>query len=130
MSSTALKAIFMNTDQIQPCRGEIWLVNFDPTIGAEIKKVRPAMVLSVDSLGILPLRLVVPITGWRPEFSHNPWHVFIASDSENGLQKNSALDLLQIKSIDTGRLIKKMGNIDQNTLKESLKALMIVVGQT
>ena len=44
-----------------PSRGEIWLVDFDPSIGSEIRKVRPALVVSLDSIGRLPLRLVVPI---------------------------------------------------------------------
>ena len=36
-------------------RGEIWLINLDPTIGAEIKKTRPAVIVSDDAIGILPL---------------------------------------------------------------------------
>lgn len=104
------------------------MVNFDPTIGAEIKKVRPALVLSINSLGVLPLKIVVPITGWRKEFSNNAWHIFIESSDCNGLQKDSALDLLQIKSIDEKRLVKKLGKVDNTTLSEALKALLIVVG--
>jgi mRNA interferase MazF len=45
-----------------PKRGEIWLVNFDPTIGAEIRKQRPAVVVSLTTVGRLPLRIVTPIT--------------------------------------------------------------------
>ena len=45
-----------------PKRGEIWLVNFDPTVGAEIKKVRPAVVISSDSVRKLPIvQCVSPI---------------------------------------------------------------------
>jgi mRNA-degrading endonuclease toxin of MazEF toxin-antitoxin module len=47
-----------------PKRGEIWLVNLDPTVGAEIQKTRPAIVISSDYIGKLPLKLVVPITDW------------------------------------------------------------------
>ena len=39
-----------------PSRGEVWLVDFDPAVGAEIQKVRPALVISLDSIGRLPLR--------------------------------------------------------------------------
>ena len=42
-----------------PKRGEVWLVDFDPAVGAEIHKLRPALVVSVDTIGRLPLRLVV-----------------------------------------------------------------------
>jgi len=118
----------MNISLPLPSRGDIWLINFDPTIGAEIKKVRPALILSIDSLGILPLKVVVPVTGWRTEFANNPWHIFLAADVSNGLEKDSALDLLQIKSLDTQRLVKKMGLVDQSILKEAIKALLIVVG--
>jgi mRNA interferase MazF len=52
-----------------PKRGEIWLVNFDPTVGAEIKKVRPAVVISSDSVGKLPIKLIAPITDWKTYFS-------------------------------------------------------------
>jgi mRNA interferase MazF len=48
-----------------PRRGEIWLIDFDPAVGAEIRKVRPAVVISIDSIGRLPLRLVVPVTDWK-----------------------------------------------------------------
>jgi mRNA interferase MazF len=47
-----------------PKRGEIWLVNFDPTIGAEIKKVRPAVVISSDAVGKLPIKLITTIRGY------------------------------------------------------------------
>jgi mRNA interferase MazF len=46
-------------------KGEIWLVNLDPTIGDEIRKLRPAVVVNCDALGVLALRVVVPITGWQ-----------------------------------------------------------------
>jgi mRNA interferase MazF len=51
-----------------PKRGEIWLVNFDPTIGAEIKKVRPAVVISSDAVGKLPIKLMALLnSGMNPD---------------------------------------------------------------
>ncbi len=47
---------------LTPNRGEVRFVDFDPSVGAEIQKVRPALVISLDSVGRLPLRLVVPLT--------------------------------------------------------------------
>lgn len=47
---------------MKPARGEVWLVSFDPSLGAEIRKVRPAVVINIDEMGRLPLRIVVPIT--------------------------------------------------------------------
>ncbi len=45
-------------------RGEIWLINLDPTVGSEIRKTRPAVLVQDDAIGILPLRVIVPITDY------------------------------------------------------------------
>jgi mRNA interferase MazF len=58
----------LTTNRDLPKRGEIWLVNFDPTIGAEIKKVRPAVVISSDAVGKLPIKLIAPVTDWKTYF--------------------------------------------------------------
>jgi mRNA interferase MazF len=42
-------------------RGELWLINLDPTIGAEIKKIRPAVIVNDDSIGILPLVVSIEV---------------------------------------------------------------------
>lgn len=49
-------------------RGDVWLVNLDPSIGQEIKKTRPAVVVSSNSIGKLPLKIIVPITDWKPPY--------------------------------------------------------------
>lgn len=55
-------------------RGEVWLINLDPTIGAEIMKTRPAVIVNDDSIGILPLRVIVPsLTGKIGMPSHRGW---------------------------------------------------------
>ncbi len=73
-------------------RGEIWLINLDPTIGAEIKKSRPAVIVNDDAIGILPLRIIVPLTDWKDRYSIAPWMIRINPDSRNGLGKASAAD--------------------------------------
>lgn len=83
-----------------PKSGEIWLVNFDPTLGSEIKKVRPAIVVSSDVIGKLPIKLVAPITDWKPLFAQNLWHIKIEPDISNGLTKVSAVDALQLRGVD------------------------------
>ena len=50
---------------ITPSKGEVWLVNLDPLIGDEMRKTRPAVIMSADALGVLALRVVVPLTNWR-----------------------------------------------------------------
>ena len=56
-------------------RGKIWLINLDPTIGAEIRKSRPAVIVNDDAIGILPLKVIVPITEWKEQYAAAPWLV-------------------------------------------------------
>ncbi|MDR2626783.1 MAG: type II toxin-antitoxin system PemK/MazF family toxin [Dysgonamonadaceae bacterium] len=46
-------------------QGEIWLIDLNPTIGAEMQKIRPALIVNVDALGKLPLKIIVPVTDWK-----------------------------------------------------------------
>lgn len=85
----------LTTSAELPKRREIWLINFDPTVGSEIQKMRPAIVISSDAIGKLPIKLVAPITNWKPSFSQNFWHVKIEPDATNSLTKISAIDALQ-----------------------------------
>jgi len=111
----------------RPSRGEIWLINFDPTIGAEIQKTRPGLIVSSDSVGILPVRLVAPITSWREVFADNVWHVPLSPDKGNGLQKESAIDLMQIRSLDIRRFLKRIGKVPASTLSECIYGLLQVI---
>ena len=110
-----------------PKRGEIWLVNFDPTVGAEIKKVRPAVVISSDSVGKLPIKLIAPIIDWKTYFSANLWHVKIEPNSINGLNKASAIDTLQLRGVDLQRFIRKLGSVSEITMLEIVAAIATVI---
>lgn len=111
----------------KPKRGEIWLVNLDPTIGAEIRKTRPAVIISSDSVGILPVRLIAPITGWDDRYSGNIWHILINPDTTNNLSKPSVIDVLQVRGIDTARFIHRIGKLGQRTMRDITEALAAVV---
>ncbi len=111
----------------KPKRGEVWRVNFDPTVGTEIKKTRPAVVISSDAVGKLPIKLVAPITDWKDYFEENLWDVKVEPDDENGLSKVSAIDTLQLRGMDVKRFVEKLGNIDKVTLEEILLAVAIVI---
>jgi mRNA interferase MazF len=54
-------------------QSEIWLINLDPTVGAEIRKTRPAVVVNDDALGRLPLKIIVPITEWKDRYLVAPY---------------------------------------------------------
>ena len=73
-------------------RGEIWLVELDPTIDREINKTRPAVIVNDDEIGVLPLKVIVPITDWKEVFVDRPWIVLIEPNPSNGLRKPSGVD--------------------------------------
>lgn len=117
----------MSTKLITPKRREIWLVDFDPTIGSEIKKTRPAVVISSDSVGKLPIKLVAPITDWKQSFESNIWQVRIDPDSSNCLSKVSSVDTLQLRGLDLQRFIHKIGSISMNQMEEITLAICGVI---
>lgn len=108
-------------------RGEIWLINFDPSIGAEIKKIRPAVVVSSDAIGVLPLKLIAPITDWKPHYASNRWHVRLDPSSSNGLSKTSAVDAFQIKSQSLQRFIKKIGSVTDDEMELIVLGIAAVI---
>lgn len=110
-------------------RGEIWLVNLDPTVGSEIRKTRPAVIVSSDLIGILPLKVVVPLTEWKERYSSAPWMVRIDSNSENSLTKTSAADSLQIRSVSQQRLVRKIGVLQTLQVAQIVQAVMNVLQQ-
>jgi mRNA interferase MazF len=109
-------------------KSEIWLINLDPAVGAEIKKTRPAIIVSDDSIGILPLRVIVPLTDWKEHYEIAPWMVRIDPDTTNGLGKPSAADAFQIRSVSQARFINRIGRISTVHLQEVLKAIQTVIG--
>jgi len=110
-----------------PQRGDVWLVNFDPTIGTEIKKIRPAVIISANAIGKLPIKLIAPITDWKPYFEHNLWHIRIEADATNGLSKLSAIDTLQLRGVDTQRFIRKLGVLSIEIIAEIVLAILTVI---
>jgi len=89
-----------------------------PTIGAEIKKIRPGIVVSDNSLGKLPLKIIVPLTDWKTRYEIAPWMICLKPDSLNGLSKESAVDCFQVRSISDERFIKKIGKISTGNLEK------------
>ncbi|MBD2771796.1 type II toxin-antitoxin system PemK/MazF family toxin [Iningainema tapete] len=110
-----------------PRRGEVYLVNFDPTIGAEIKKTRPALILQNDiSNQYSPITIVAAITS-KFEESLYPTEILIKSP-EGGLEVDSVALLNQIRSIDKQRLIKHLGNLNPETMEKVDIAIQISFG--
>jgi mRNA interferase MazF len=112
---------------VQPRRAEVWRVDFNPTKGTEIQKIRPAVVISSDAAGRLPVKLVAPITEWDDRFASSFWHVRLDPDGGNGLTKPSAVDALQLRGMDTLRFQKRLGRLTAAKMEEITTAIAIVI---
>jgi len=108
-------------------RGDIWLVNLDPTIGAEIRKTRPVIVVSSDAVGALPIRLVAPLSEWKDYFAQNVWHIKLVANSQNGLAKTSAVDALQLRGVDTQRFVQKLGSVSPTVMRSIVAAVAAII---
>ena len=96
-------------------RFEVWLVNLDPTVGSEIKKTRPAVIVSPDELNEhLRTVIVVPLTAGKPY----PFRVPTRIQGKRGV---AAVD--QIRTVDKQRLVKKVGTLPRKTRQALLNTL-------
>ena len=101
-----------------PVRGEVWQIRFDPAEGDEIKKVRTAVVISENAVGRLRLKIVVPITEWKPRFANYPWFVYLAPTPTNGLTNDSGADAFQVKSVSETRFLDRLGELTAGNLDD------------
>lgn len=108
-------------------RGEVWTINLDPTTGAEIKKTRPAVIVSSDAIGILPLRVIVPLTDWKSHYQQAAWMVKISPNRNNGLTKDSAADIFQIRSLSTTRFVRKLGELKPDEMEKIAQSIGLVI---
>ena len=99
-----------------PQRGEIWLVQLDPTLGSEIRKTRPCVVVSpADMNEHLRTTIVAPMTtGSRPA----GFRVAVTFQGKQGL-----IVLDQIRTLDRVRLVKRLGALRATTLSQTLGTL-------
>lgn len=97
-------------------RGEVYWVNLDPTVGSEVKKRRPAVILSPDEMNrSLPVVIVAPITS-----SKMPWPTRPDIKLSG---KGGQIMLEQIRTVDKSRLMKRIAEIEIN---DALAALQIL----
>jgi mRNA interferase MazF len=110
-----------------PRRGEVYLVNFDPTIGSEIRKTRPALIIQNDVANrYSPITIVAALSS-KYDDNLYPTEVLIKS-GEAGITQDSVVLLNQIRSIDHERLVKKMGKVRDVTLKRINLSIKISLG--
>lgn len=100
-------------------RFEVWLINLDPTVGAEINKKRPCLIISPDEANKFLLTvIIVPLTSTIREY---PTRI---NCKFNGKSGQLALD--QMRSIDKSRLIKKLGILNKSICKQLCILLQIL----
>ena len=109
-----------------PRRGEIWLVNFDPAIGSEIQKIRPALIIQND-IGnrVSPATIVAAITSTLKRVY--PFQVCLPA-GEGGLSADSVVTLNHIRSVDRRRLVRRLGAISDKTLKQVEQSIVVSLG--
>lgn len=108
-------------------QSEVWLINLDPTIGSEIRKTRPAIIVNDNALGKLPLKIIVPFTDWKDRYTTAPWMIKVLPDHDNNLSKDSAADCFQVRSVSEERLVKRLGFVTSDTMEKVQKALSLVL---
>jgi mRNA interferase MazF len=116
------------TPKPTPVRGEVWWIRFDPAEGDEIRKVRTAVVMSENAIGRLRLKIVVPITEWKPRYAAYPWFVPLAPTPTNGLTKDSGADAFQVKSVSETRFLNRLGELLPAQLDDIAAAIAVCVG--
>ena len=109
-----------------PRRGEVWLVNFDPTVGAEIQKTRPALIIQNDvGNRVSPITIVAAITSTLKRVY--PFQVRVPA-GEGGLDVDSVVTLNHIRSIDRQRLVRRLGALSKELLEAVDEAILVSLG--
>jgi mRNA interferase MazF len=116
------------TKASHPQRGEIYVTALDPTVGREIQKTRPTLIIQNDvSNRLSGMTIVAPITS-TVRFPLNPAHVLLVADERTGLAVTSLALLNQIRAVDQVRLVRRLGTIDDETMERVDEAIKISLG--
>ena len=108
--------------------GDVYLVNLDPTVGEEIRKTRPVVVLNPGHEKKLRLSIVVPVTAWKARWETNPFFVTIHTEARRGLKKKSAVDCFQLRALSHGRFVKKLGSLNQFEIAHIKSSVSLILG--
>ncbi|MEW6668205.1 MAG: type II toxin-antitoxin system PemK/MazF family toxin [Thermodesulfobacteriota bacterium] len=111
-----------------PQRGDLFWVNLDPTVGAEIRKSRPCVIISPDAANRAgPLVIVAPVTTLKDGRTH--FHELVLPKGAGNLPVESKIKVFQLRCIDKKRLGKaKIGSLSPNIVKQLDEKIRIVTG--
>ena len=107
--------------------GEIFRVNLDPSIGDEIRKKRPVLIINGGHDKHLKLAIVVPVTTWHPAWENHPFFVALDPTSQNGLKKKSAIDCFQLRAVSHRRFTEKLGIITGEQMDSVKRAVALIL---
>ena len=109
-----------------PGRGEVWMVNLNPTLGLEQAGLRPALVVSADPLNqsAADMAVVIPLTG---TIRRLPTYVDVVPP-EGGLTKPSVIMVEQVRAISQRRLVRRLGSVERATMAAVEDRLRLVLG--
>lgn len=110
---------------VRPRRGEVWLARLDPTEGDEMRKSRPVVVVSSDSMGMLAVKIAAPLT--TADLAVAAWRVPIRPTSRNGLDRPATVDLLQVRSLAVERFFRRLGLVTDDDMDQIAAALAAVI---
>jgi mRNA interferase MazF len=116
----------MESSYPQARRGDVWLADLGQTSGSEQRGIRPIMVIQ-NNIGNRhsPTIIAAAVTGQNKK--HLPTHAALKKGSR-GLQRDSIILLEQIRTLDRARLLKYLGRLDADEIREVDGALAISVG--
>ncbi|NER33632.1 MAG: type II toxin-antitoxin system PemK/MazF family toxin [Oscillatoria sp. SIO1A7] len=107
-------------------RGEIRWVSLEPTVGAEIKKTRPCLIIQRDTMNQYGLLTIV--MPFRPGSKQAPYAVNVKATPVNGLDRDRFIDVGQIRAIDHSRVLDLVGVLEDEYWEPIRKAVNLVLG--
>ena len=107
--------------------GEVFWVNLDPTIGDEIKKRRPVVVLNGGHDKHLKLAIVCSLTAWSSYWEKNPFFVSLEPNTEIGLKKKSVVDCFQIRAVSHNRFAEKIGTLSNDEIDQIKRSITLIL---
>jgi mRNA interferase MazF len=107
--------------------GEVYRVRLDPTVGDEIRKTRPVVVVNAGEAKSLRLAIVVPVTGWQPYWEGNPFFLVLDPKPHHGLTKKAAVDCYQVRALSHDRFLDRLGELNTEEMDQVKRSLALIL---
>lgn len=107
-------------------RGSIWLINFEPQVGTEIKKTRPGLIVSNSKFNRVRSKVtVLPITNFEPLRKNKAARIVVEPSVANGLNKKSEIIAIEPATFDKKRFVKFFGDLESDLLELVMNKLVL-----